>query len=163
MPDSQRYLNLCPVQFCIFDLLSEKWFFTVGDLFIRVFVTVKCRFLNLMIKECCRMQIFSFYLNNYSPNFLTTSSRTRRCPWKFKKKFWKTQVLELFSQCYPPGKLWVPSTNFRPLGPAVWPAIGNISTNDLFYYIDHIYLFIRCTVMCTRVYVNSTVNDYTRI
>ena len=69
------------------------------------------------------MQIFSFYLNNYSPNFLTTSSRTRRCPWKFKKKFWKTQVLELFSQCYPPGKLWVPSTNFRPLGPAVWPAI----------------------------------------
>ena len=26
--------------------------------------------------------------------------------------------------------------NFSPIGPAVWPAIGNIYTNVLFYYID---------------------------
>ena len=32
--------------------------------------------------------------------------------------------------------LWVPSKSFSPFGPAVWPAIHNIYTNVLFYYID---------------------------
>ena len=36
----------------------------------------------------------------------------------------------------PPGHPWVSKKNFIPIGPAVWPAIGNIYTNVLFYYID---------------------------
>ena len=36
----------------------------------------------------------------------------------------------------PPGHPWVSTKNFRPIGPAVWPAIGNIYTNVLFYYLD---------------------------
>jgi len=34
------------------------------------------------------------------------------------------------------GYPWVPSQNVSPFGPAVWPAIGNIYGNVLFYYID---------------------------
>ena len=36
----------------------------------------------------------------------------------------------------PPGYPRVPSKNVSPFGPAVWPVIGNIYTNVLFYYID---------------------------
>ena len=35
----------------------------------------------------------------------------------------------------PPGHPWVSTKNFSPIGPAVWPTIGNIYTNVLFYYI----------------------------
>ena len=30
-----------------------------------------------------------------------------------------------------------PQKNFSPFGPAVWPAIGNIYMNVLFYYIEN--------------------------
>ena len=48
-----------------------------------------------------------------------------------KKKFWKN----LFQIClaYNP---WVSTKSFSPFGPAVWPAIRNICTNVLFYYIE---------------------------
>ena len=35
-----------------------------------------------------------------------------------------------------PGHPWVPSTNFSPFGPAVWPAIANI------FIQTHIYIYI---------------------
>ena len=31
--------------------------------------------------------------------------------------------------------------NFSPFGPAVWPDIGNIHMNVLFYYIDYCWSF----------------------
>ena len=37
----------------------------------------------------------------------------------------------------PPGHPWVSTKNFSPINLAVWPAIGNIYTNVLFYYIDN--------------------------
>ena len=37
----------------------------------------------------------------------------------------------------------VSTKKFNPFDPAVWPAIGNIYTNVLFYYIDRIYFLLR--------------------
>ena len=37
----------------------------------------------------------------------------------------------------PPVYPWIPSKNVSPFGPAVWPALGNIYTNVLFYCIDY--------------------------
>ena len=37
----------------------------------------------------------------------------------------------------PPGHLGVSTKNVSPIGPAVWPAIGNIYTNVLFYYKEY--------------------------
>ena len=59
---------------------------------------------------------------------------------KFEKK--KNNILkknlEFFLTYNPPRYPWVSTTNFRPIGPAVWPAMDNIhiNTNFLFYYID---------------------------
>ena len=39
----------------------------------------------------------------------------------------------------PPGYPRIPSKNVSPFGPAIWPAIGNIYTNVLFYFIDNVY------------------------
>ena len=49
-----------------------------------------------------------------------------------KKKFRKIKFWIFFSLCHP----WVSTKNFSPIGPVVWPAIGNIYTNVLFNYID---------------------------
>ena len=57
----------------------------------------------------------------YQILFLTIWS-DRRCPWNL--------------PMLPPGYPWVSLKNVRPFGPAVWPAIGNIYRNVLFYYID---------------------------
>jgi len=46
-----------------------------------------------------------------------------------KKKFY------FFSRLHPLANPECPQ-NFSPIGPAVWPAIRNIYTNVLFYYID---------------------------
>ena len=49
-----------------------------------------------------------------------------RCPAlpvELKKNYWGKNKLEFV---LPPGYAWVPSKNFSPFGPAVWPAIWNI-------------------------------------
>ena len=66
-----------------------------------------------------------------------TSWRARRCPWK--KIILKKKISNFFLVYNPPPPSrhpWVSTKNFSPIGPAVWPAIGNIYTIVLFYYID---------------------------
>ena len=55
-----------------------------------------------------------------------TSWRARRCPWR--KKNWNKNIK--WKQKYPKTSV------FSPFGLAVWPAIGDIYTNVLFYCID---------------------------
>ena len=61
-----------------------------------------------------------------------------RCPWNLKKSNFKIFFKNVFfCLCYHQGYPWVPSTNFSPFGPAIWPAVtANMSTHVLFYYIE---------------------------
>ena len=47
----------------------------------------------------------------------------------------------------PPGYSWIPSKNISPFALAVWPAIGNMYTNVLFYYIEEDNIFIALQTM----------------
>ena len=58
-------------------------------------------------------------------------------------EFKKNLILKFFLKmfffclCQHQGYPWVPSTNFSPFGPAIWPAVtANMSTHVLFYYIE---------------------------
>jgi len=53
--------------------------------------------------------------------------------WMESNTFCASPLLYFF---FLPRHPWVPSKSFSPFCPAIWPAIGNIYTNVLFYYID---------------------------
>ena len=67
---------------------------------------------------------------SYNALYYYTSWRARCCPWNF---FLKFELLQLKT---PPGHPWMSTKKFSPFGPAVWPAIGDIYTNVLFYNKD---------------------------
>ena len=53
-----------------------------------------------------------------------------------------------FSQhLFAPSRPWVSTKKFRPIGPAVWPAIRNIYTNVLFNYTDILCMSVRLCPM----------------
>ena len=56
------------------------------------------------------------------------------------KKFWKKKF-EFFLPKTPPGHPWVSTKNFSPIGPAVWPAIGNECLVLLYRYMYFVYMF----------------------
>ena len=66
-----------------------------------------------------------------------TSWRNRRCP-EIKIISKKLLKIDLFLTCHPQATQECPK-NVNPFGQAVWPVIGNMYTNVLFYYIDMVF------------------------
>ena len=79
----------------------------------------------------------------FSSKINITSRRVRRCLWNFFFLIEKNHELVLAKDT-PRLPMSVHKKNFSPISLAVWPAIGDIYTNVLFYYIVSVVFYFLC-------------------